>query len=226
MTPDEIRGHLAKKWLDQRDRRRLQAQLDRAAAPAAARATPRDVRHHASATVSPPASRANNSGDSFEHIAIKGPPAFVSATKASLAKLRQTSSWSMVSQIRTISAARGSNVLGWCSGNDVHVDEKIWRGNTAYLPGLIAHEACHAANRDAVSTPENESRAYASQARALREIGASRSLIADAERNSASPPHFKPGFPTTIVLGSPATDAGASRTFTVGRVLITILFGS
>lgn len=227
MTPDEIRAHLARGWLDNRDRQQLKRQLERmegqGSGPRFA-ATTRPAASHISRqpTASAPPSP---SGDGFEHIAIKGPPAFARMTKTALAKLRRTPSWGMVSQIRSITAARDSSANGWCVGRDVSVDEKIWRDNPAYLPGLLAHEASHAAHGDARSTPETERRAYTNQAKALREIGASRSLVAYAERCAASPPHFRPGA-KPIRVGTPvAADALPPRKCTLGFILKAALFG-
>lgn len=128
---------------------------------------------------------------SFEHITIDGSAAFVAATQRALALLRRTPSWSLALPLRSIrelqneAASSGGYLFG---STEVNVGRATWNASPQYYASMIAHEGCHSTRGSAYGA-EEERAAFAAQAKALRELGASRSEIAYCERHGRNPTH-------------------------------------
>ncbi len=170
MTHEDIRAALSRGWLDKRDRARLEAQL----------AEPVHSQSAGAAT------------DAFEHIAIEGDGAFVSATKQALRMLRGTSGWAHTHNIRRIrSCDTGLPVGGALVGDTAEFETATWQGDPKFYASSIGHEGVHAGGAD--GSADGERRALTLQAKVLRELGAPRATVETIERHAANPTAFHSG---------------------------------
>lgn len=127
----------------------------------------------------------------YEHITIDGSPAFIAATQRALGLLRATPSWRLaqaLTRIREQQTEISNAIGGYVWGTEFTVSACTWKGGAKYYASQIAHEGCHATHGHS-SSAESERVAFAAQAQALRELGASWSEIAYCEKHGRNPTH-------------------------------------
>jgi len=180
---ESIRAELASGWIMKSRRKWLEKELAKITAGNVQPATDMQPKH------APTAAPQSAGGGIF----IDGSPEFRAATRAALDKLKGTPSWALAAQlkgIRQVSKEDIGNreVGGYLSDGVFHCGPGWWQSDVTRYASGIAHEGAHAARPDIKGT-EGERMAFKAQAQALREMGASSSLIDRYEREAANPTH-------------------------------------
>lgn len=184
---DDIRAELALTWIMKSRRKWLEKELARvttAGVPAVETRRPNAV-----ATQRPAEAPTARGGE----LVIEGDARFIAATEAALRKLQGTPSWVLATKLRgirqvTADQIGNSEVGGYLDDGIFHCGPSFWSAAPEHYASGIAHEGAHAARPDVAGT-EGERMAFAAQAQALREMGASRSLISRYEAEAANPTH-------------------------------------
>lgn len=125
-----------------------------------------------------------------EHLSLVGGDDFVRATKRAIAYIRPVPSWRLVLHLTSLRDA-GRNFTyagGYVSSGVFTVAKSTWSADSKNYASAMAHEGCHA-SRGCAYGAEEERYAFAAQIQALREMGASRSMIAEYENHLRNPIH-------------------------------------
>lgn len=184
---DDIKAELALSWVGRGRRKWLEAELAKVQGASAGASIP--IRSE------PPAQQPRTAAPVMpgDQIVIEGSPEFIAATEAALKSLQGTPSWVLASKLRGIRQISNdkignSEVGGYLQGGIFHVGDAPWRNGVQRYASDIVHEGAHAAN-PSVSGTEGERLAFKAQAQALKELGASGSIIAHYQQQAENPTH-------------------------------------